>query len=361
MVPTSALHAVKMAMAAGLLLGLAASISTITATSTAAEPAPATGGPLVGGYYYPWYYPDRWTREPVTHTPRLGWYSSADRDVVAQHVRWAREAGLDFFLVSWLSSTGYEGKNLDTAVLPAIAESDLRFAVLYETPLALGLPAGKPIDFAAPLPDGVIAGDRFVEHFDHLADRYLSHPSYLRLAGRPVVVVYLVRDMVNAGPAVARVRERLAARGIDLHLIADSVYWAPVETWDWKLLEDQFQTVTAYNMYYRPDFLAAVEKQFAAADKAARNRGLRLVPNVMPGYDDTPLRGTHRITINRRHGDFYREYWRLAARFVGPDQPLLLITSFNEWHEGTEIEPSTEFGDAYIELTRELIGTLRDR
>jgi hypothetical protein len=134
-----------------------------------------------------------------------------------------------------------------------------------------------------------------------------------------------------------------------------------VESWDWQLLEDHFQAVTAYNMYYRPDFLAAVEKQFAAADKAARDRGLRLVPNVMPGYDDTPLRGTDRITINRRRGDFYREYWRLAARFVGPDQPLLLVTSFNEWHEGTEIEPSTEFGAAYLELTRELTGTLRDR
>jgi hypothetical protein len=324
------------------------------AAATAAEP-------LVGGYYYPWYYPDRWIREPVTHTPRLGWYSSDDRDVATQHVRWAKEAGLDFLLVSWLTATGHEGKNLDAAVLPALDAEGLRFAILYETPLALGLPAGKPIDFAARLPDGKVTGDRFVEHFDLLADRYLAHPRYLRLAGRPVVVVYLVRDMVNAAPALAQVRERLGARGIDLHLIADAVYWAPVETWDWKLLADHFQAVTAYNMYYRPDFLAAVEKQFAAAEATARGRGLRLVPSVMPGYDDTPLRGVDRVTINRRRGAFYRESWKVAERFVGPDQPLLLVTSFNEWHEGTELEPSTEFGDAYLRLTRELVDGLRKR
>lgn len=330
-----------------------------SASVAAADPAPTQ--PLVGAYYYPWYEPKRWTREPVTHTPRLGWYSSGDRDVAAQHIRWAREAGLDFLLVSWLTATGHEGKNLDAAVLPALDADGLRFAILYETPLALGLPAGKPIDFAARLSDGTVAGDRFVEHFDHLAERYLVHPRYLRWQGKPVVVVYLVRDMINASAALTKVRQRLAARGIDLYLIADVVYWAPVDTWDGKLLADHFQAVTAYNMYYRPDFLAAVEKQFVAADTAARGHGLRLVPNVMPGYDDTPLRGVDRVTINRRRGDFYRESWKVAERFVDREQPFLLITSFNEWHEGTELEPSTEFGDAYLRQTRELVDGLRSR
>ena len=327
----------------------------------APAPARAAEAPVIGAYYYPWYEPDRWTREPVTHTPRLGWYSSADRDVAAQHVRWARAAGLDFLLVSWLTATGHEGRNLDTALLPAVDADGLRFAILYETPLALGLPAGKPLDFAARLPDGAVVGDRFVEHMDLLADRYLAHRRYLTHRGKPVIVIYLVRDMVHAAPALARARARLAARGLDPYLIADVVYWAPVDTWDWKLLVGQFQAVTAYNMYYRPDFLAAVEKQFVAADRAARDRGLRLIPNVMPGYDDTPLRGVDRVTINRRRGDFYRESWRVAERFVDREQPFLLVTSFNEWHEGTELEPSTEFGDAYLQQTRKLVDRLRSR
>ena len=50
-----------------------------------------------------------------------------------------------------------------------------------------------------------------------------------------------------------------------------------------------------------------------------------------------------------------------AERFVDREQPFLLVTSFNEWHEGTEVEPSTEFGDAYLRLTRELGDALRKR
>jgi hypothetical protein len=114
-------------------------------------------------------------------------------------------------------------------------------------------------------------------------------------------------------------------------------------------------------MYHRPGFLDAVRGQFRAADRAARAAGLRLIPNVMPGYDDTPLRGAGRATIDRRRGRFYREYWGLASEFVGPDQPFLLVTSFNEWHEGTELEPSAEYGDLYLRLTRELAAGLRKR
>jgi GNAT superfamily N-acetyltransferase len=342
-----------------LVLSLVASLGVALAGQPAAAAEPSQ--PLVGGYYYPWYETDRWTREPVTHTPTLGWYSSDDPEVATTHVRQAQEAGLDFFVVSWLSQDGREGRNFAKVVLPACERAGFRFALLYETPLALGLPAGKPIDLETMLPDGVKAGDRFIEHFDQIAAAYLAHPQYLRLGDRPVIVIYLVRDLVNAGPALATVRERLRRRGIEPHLVADAVYWADPERLDWKLLGDHFQAITAYNMYFRPDFLEAVRGQFAAADRAARGRGLRLVPSAMPGYDDTPLRGMERVTINRRRGQFYRDSWKVAAEFVGPDQPLLLVTSFNEWHEGTEIEPSTEFGDTYLKLTKELAAGLRDR
>ncbi|HEX8203410.1 MAG TPA: glycoside hydrolase family 99-like domain-containing protein [Isosphaeraceae bacterium] len=342
-------------------IGVVSLVLVLPLMAPAAEPDRRSDEPLIGAYYYPWYDTERWTREPVTDTPQLGWYRSDDRDVAARHVEWARQAGLDFFMVSWLSPDGREGKNLEQSVLPELEKSRFRFALLYETPLALGLPAGQPIDLAATLPDGIKAGDRLIQHFDHLADTYLKHDCYLQFDGKAVVTVYLVRDMVGAGPYLKAVRERLRRRGIELYLIADVVYWAPPETLDWAFLKEHFQAVTAYNMYYRPEFLAAVRNQFRAADQAARAHGLRLIPDVMPGYDDTRLRGTGRVTIGRRRGRFYRESWDVASEFVGPGQPFLLVTSFNEWHEGTELEPSTEYGDLYLRLTRELAAALRNK
>ena len=49
---------------------------------------------------------------------------------------------------------------------------------------------------------------------------------------------------------------------------------------------------------------------------------------------------------------------RFAATIVGPGQPLLLVTSFNECHTGTEIEPATEFGSRFRDRTHEFAGHL---
>jgi len=41
----------------------------------------------------------------------------------------------------------------------------------------------------------------------------------------------------------------------------------------------------------------------------------------------------------------------VGDKTAGPD--WVLITSFNEWHEGSEIEPSLEDGDRYLKLTKQ--------
>jgi hypothetical protein len=315
--------------------------------------------PQFGAYYYPWYFPERWTQEPVTDTPQLGHYSSSDRAVAKRHVQWAKQAGLGFFMVSWISPTGREDQNFRQAVLPEIEEQGFHFAFLYDTAIALNLPAGKPLNFDQKLEDGHRAGERFVAHFDYLADTYLKHKRQLTFNEAVVVNLYLVRDMVHAGPYLRQVRDRLRKRGIELYLIADVVFWAQPESFDWPLLKEHFQAITAYNMYHRSPFLDGVRTQFQASDRVARAHGLVFIPNVMPGYDDTRLRGKDRVTLDRQGGAFYRRYWEVAAPFVRADQPFLLITSFNEWHEGTELEPSTEYGDLYLTLTSQMIAKKR--
>ena len=132
----------------------------------------------------------------------------------------------------------------------------------------------------------------------------------------------------------------------------------PVLAWcDWSAGPGTWTTLNVADLPGAPKKTG----QFEAVDRLARGHGLRLVPNAMPGYDDTPLRGVGRVTINRRRGDFYRESFQVAAPFVDDEQPMLLITSFNEWHEGTELEPSDEYGEKYLDLTRDLVAPLRGR
>jgi hypothetical protein len=81
------------------------------------------------------------------------------------------------------------------------------------------------------------------------------------------------------------------------------------------------------------------------------------VGTLMPGWDDrrAGCRSDVRVPSPpfvrpREGGNFYRATYNAAVK-SNPD--ILWIHSFNEWVEGTYIEPSQFYGDAYLNLTRE--------
>jgi glycoprotein endo-alpha-1,2-mannosidase len=86
---------------------------------------------------------------------------------------------------------------------------------------------------------------------------------------------------------------------------------------------------------------------YARAVKIARDHGLISCVDVIPGYDDTKIRHPG-LDVDRLDGQVYRTLWEEAIK-ASPD--WVLITTWNEWHEGSEIEPSYEFGNKYLKLT----------
>jgi hypothetical protein len=93
--------------------------------------------------------------------------------------------------------------------------------------------------------------------------------------------------------------------------------------------------------------LSDIDDIYGQASKAAHSKHKTFVATVMPGYDDTEIRSPGYI-VDRRNGSCYNSFWSVAKSSL-PD--AYIITSFNEWHEGTEIEPSLEYSDLYINLT----------
>lgn len=70
----------------------------------------------------------------------------------------------------------------------------------------------------------------------------------------------------------------------------------------------------------------------------AHQNGLLFSPSIGPGYIDTRIRPWNSGNIrHRRRGKYYDVGWRTAI-IAGAD--FFSITSFNEWHEGTQIEPA---------------------
>ncbi|MCW3052775.1 MAG: Endo-alpha-mannosidase, partial [Chthonomonadales bacterium] len=76
------------------------------------------------------------------------------------------------------------------------------------------------------------------------------------------------------------------------------------------------------------------------------------VETITPGYDDLKYNAFAEIgpgtLVDRLNGQRYRSLWEQELKDA-PD--WVLINSFNQWHNGTEIEPSREMGDRYLQLT----------
>ena len=79
---------------------------------------------------------------------------------------------------------------------------------------------------------------------------------------------------------------------------------------------------------------------------------------ICPGYDDTqlasPQRSQSRYRLTSRRGTRTYEYMQQVALDLDPSPDLVVVTSFNEFHENTHIEPSVAFGDIFLRSTRVL-------
>jgi hypothetical protein len=109
-----------------------------------------------------------------------------------------------------------------------------------------------------------------------------------------------------------------------------------------------------------PTDMAATARKFAQRTRgaAARLGAPRIyVATVMPGYDDRKTGRSNAFAVGREDGAYYARSWQ-AAISSAPD--WIIITSFNEWPEGTYIEPSQAHGAKYLELTGQWAAAFRN-
>ncbi len=275
--------------------------------------------PMVLAYHYGWYgRPDGLAKEWLhwnpkvadhasTNTPQLGWYDSADPKIVRQQIAWAQEAGIDGFILSWW--TPWDRKVLAELLKQADAK---RFAVSLYLEVA-----ASPQDLHKQL--------------EEVAALAKEHPSFLRVDGKPVVFLYgrILYALGHDG-----LREGL--RDTNVFTIGDA------------LEPKTFSLLDGAGWYMALDVPDQQREQLVNLQRTARLNDKLLVASVAPGYDDTHIRSPGRVD-QRLGGQFYESMWA-AAKLAD----WVVITSWNEWHEGSDIEPSAEYGKQYIDLTRKL-------
>lgn len=324
---------------------------------------------LVGAHCYQWYPSNLrqgYLRGKLVppQEPMLGKYDSLDPKTAEQHISWCSRYGIDFLTLDWWPSRAKHHEKAVDAFIRASNIADIRFCIFYETwSLGFDRKTGCTVFTEENI-------ERFGREIGLFADRYFPHPSYLKIDGRPVLVLYITRTFFGLyAEALAHVRASARERGFDLYIIGDEVFWSAID--DEPNAEGKpvgtvkiqmgrislLDAITAYNMYEWPRkthagygarsaFVSEVRGIYEEFASAARGR-VSFIPAILSGYNDrgVRLREDHYVIPRQwdegmAEGSFLAECFdRLAFPFIDPTVNMVLITSWNEWNEDTAIEP----------------------
>jgi hypothetical protein len=273
-------------------------------------------------YYYIWFDPESWNRAKIDY-PVLGRYSSDDKTVMHQHIRWAKAAGIDGFIVSW-KNTEVLNRRLEL-MLEVANEEQFKLAIIYQ-----GLDVQR-----SPLPV-----DRIAEDFDLFVEHFASDPAF-DLFDRPLVIWSgtwnFTRQEVAEVTRPRRENLRILASerspGAYLHIAdlvdGDAYYWSSVN----------------------PDTYPGYPQKLKAMSEAVHaNDGIWIAP-AAPGFDARLVGGSR--VVERKDGEMLQIQMR-AALASSPD--AIGLISWNEFSENSHVEPSCAYGAQSLSVIAGLRG-----
>jgi hypothetical protein len=284
-----------------LVMGRAAPPTTRGSSPTTPASGPRASGsdvqpafPIRAAFYYPWY-PETWTvgGVPTHFTPTLGFYDSTSDNVIQQHVNAMRYAGIEAGISSWWG----QGHRTDTRFQTLLSTTDsmaspFRWSLYYESE-STGDPSAA-----------TIASD-----LAYIRDHYGSDPSFFRVNGRFVVFVYSSGDGCDMAD-----RWKQANAGINAYIVLKVFHG--------------FKTCAS-----QPDGW----HQYGPASAAISQDGYSY--SISPGFwkaDETTPRLARDLTRFKQN----------VRDMIASNAPFQLVTTFNEWGEGTAVESASEWSSS---------------
>jgi hypothetical protein len=333
--------------------------------------------------------------------PLWGYTDESDPAAMAVKIEAAADHGIDAFIFDWYwyDDGPFLERGLDRGFLNAPNNDRLRFALMWANhnwidihPATLGGVGAR----ARLLYPGAVTRQTFDDICDLVIERYFSHPSYWLIEGCPYFSVYELGKLLEglggieaAGAALSAFRRKVQEAGFpDLHL--NAVVWSVHVLGDASLHGEKtisspnellqalgFDSITSYvwvhhgalEAFPETDYDEARARYLAYWVIVGNEFSLPYHPNVTVGWDPSPRTVQSDAYLNAGYPftpvlanntpERLREALALAKRWLD-ERPrasrILTLNAWNEWTEGSYLEPDTVYGMQYLEAIRAVFG-----
>lgn len=340
------------------------------------ELKPVRGPFEVGAYYFPgWKSRGQW--QPIESFPErkpvLGWYREGDPAVADWQIKWAVEHGITFFAYDWYWSQGARQleHGLHDGYLKARYRHLLKFCLLW----------------ANHNPPKTSSQEDCLAVTRYWIESYFRRPEHLTIDGKPVMIIFsphrLTEDLGSAGvkKAFDAMREECRRAGLKgLYLLACVADAGGTRS----AAAEGYDAITAYNWpglgmkgegMFAP-FAGLLEGYRRNWEHLAQQSPIPMMVPVCGGWDSRPWHGANNLVRYGRTPELFRQHLLDARRFIethtsdggvtrrpesqdggSRSSPLrvVLVEAWNEWGEGSYIEPHQEFGFGYLDAIRETL------
>lgn len=327
--------------------------------------------------------------------PLWGYQDESDPQVMAQKIAAAADHGIDAFIFDWYhyDDGPFLDRPLDRGFLKAKNNDRLKFALMWANHDWLEIMPARRNEKSHLLYPGKVTPETFEKIGDLVIKNYFQHPSYWRIDGRPYFSFYELTKLLDGFGSVAATRtalDRFRAKAVTaglpgLHL--NAVVWGqpilPGETTPvdaTKLVRELgFDSVTSYVWIHHvglpeqaTDYNQVRDAYFKYWSEAERKFAVPYYPNATMGWDSSPrcFQGDEfgnfgypfMNTMSGNTPERFQEALELTKQrlLTAPQGPRILnINAWNEWTEGSYLEPDTVHGMKYLEAIREVFGTTK--
>ena len=273
--------------------------------------------------------------------PLIGPYDGRDEDVLRYHFLTARQAGIEGFVADWYGPENYTEEVFQRMV--AVAEE-------MEMKVAICLEEKAFFPNYANVSNRIEAVAEAQRQIQYVLDTHTTSEAYLRFNDRPALFMFVNHGEGLMGKHVLTPEELQSVLSSFDPPIAFLRTHADAEYKD---------TGTGFfawcgDVDYRKKFYAF------AGDLTEQENNPVIVGSVSPGFDDTGVwgwGGQPRV-LERRGTDEFADTW---ANVEGQSLDAIQIVTWNDFEEGSTIEPAAEYGFSYLDHAEIEIERVTDR